>query len=1039
VASRRPASPYKFLDSYGVRDSRRFFGRDLETDLLLADVVVSRLVVLFAKTGTGKTSLINAGVRPRLHDRGYKTYFVRVREDPFAEARAALQAQAPKHFPVDGTLGEQLRGLAANVKRPVVVFFDQFEEFFLYTTNRDVATAQEFVAAIGELYDDAESGVHVVFSMREEWFVEMGFFRDRIPAIFHNDSNLRLRWFDRTQARDAIVKPAGEDAYERELVDTLIEELVESSRALSPTPPPGDIEPAQLQIVCDTLWREARNGVITLDDYRRLGEQGHGESVAQQILDRRLVQEFENLDKPQLDLLAALLPELETPARTKRVREYEDLVSSLQSTPAFTGDRDAIRALLERLRRERLLDILPRGDGEIVELTHDYLVTRLDELLTQIALIWPRRVLADGVKAFRKRKELLRSNVVRDVISAAGKLSLGSVEGGLLLRSALGHLVDVSPILPALVRSGAPVWTILEERIVTGAEAERARAVETLVLLGTPEADAVLAGALRHEEAAPHVLRLLSRAQTTGAVDLLVGALERPELAAQAEAALAELASAPGQPGVAGYARDKLRVRFSPGLADPASAPSTIQSIVRLDAPVAVELLEEALRRSDLVGHAREGLLTLTQSADVSVATRARAALVARVEQALTVGDPEPWCVETLEQLADPAGAELLGRMLDFAPLAPRARAGLLALQQSDRDDVVTAATRQLAERGAAPAPEPGPPPPPTPSPAPGPELSGQLEYHFDTVLRLLANGRLIPFLGPGASLVDRPPEKPWDFGTPFPPTDAELARYLATRNSYPEGELTDLPRVAEYAQLVFGRRWLNEQLREVFDQQYQPTRLHRFLARLPQHFRYRTGSTQIVATTSFDDSLERAFDEAGEAVDVVSYLAAGEGRGRFVHRSPGGRSSVIENPAEYTELRPGERTVILRFYGAVDRVDESRDSFVVTEDDYVDYASFAGGPVSFLPATLTAALGQSNLLFLGANLRDLNFRILLNSLWQHQSFTPDSWAVQQGASKVDIELWRRKNVELVDAPLAGYAAELERRLFEFDVAAVPA
>ena len=52
-----PDSPYKFLDPYGFDDEDLFFGRDEEIKVLVADVVVSRLVVLFAPTGTGKTSL----------------------------------------------------------------------------------------------------------------------------------------------------------------------------------------------------------------------------------------------------------------------------------------------------------------------------------------------------------------------------------------------------------------------------------------------------------------------------------------------------------------------------------------------------------------------------------------------------------------------------------------------------------------------------------------------------------------------------------------------------------------------------------------------------------------------------------------------------------------------------------------------------------------------------------------------------------------------------------------------------------------------
>src|SRR6476660_1150097 len=86
-------SPYKFLEyyDYTTGDQELFFGRERETQILLSDIIVRRLVVLFAKTGTGKTSLINAGVRPLLDKRGYATYFVRVSDDPIASAREVLR------------------------------------------------------------------------------------------------------------------------------------------------------------------------------------------------------------------------------------------------------------------------------------------------------------------------------------------------------------------------------------------------------------------------------------------------------------------------------------------------------------------------------------------------------------------------------------------------------------------------------------------------------------------------------------------------------------------------------------------------------------------------------------------------------------------------------------------------------------------------------------------------------------------------------------------------------------------------------------
>ena len=86
--------PYKFLDSYGPGDHDIFVSRDREVETLVGDVISSRLVVLFAKTGTGKTSLINAGVRPRLADLDYETFYARVEHDPVDAVRNVLRNEA---------------------------------------------------------------------------------------------------------------------------------------------------------------------------------------------------------------------------------------------------------------------------------------------------------------------------------------------------------------------------------------------------------------------------------------------------------------------------------------------------------------------------------------------------------------------------------------------------------------------------------------------------------------------------------------------------------------------------------------------------------------------------------------------------------------------------------------------------------------------------------------------------------------------------------------------------------------------------------
>src|SRR5215212_2948834 len=94
----RTDSPYKFLDSYDEGDRNIFFGRQRETQILLADIIVSGLVLLFAETGTGKTSLIKAGVTPLLNERDYVTFFVRISEDPAVSLRDEI-----------GSSGDRLR------------------------------------------------------------------------------------------------------------------------------------------------------------------------------------------------------------------------------------------------------------------------------------------------------------------------------------------------------------------------------------------------------------------------------------------------------------------------------------------------------------------------------------------------------------------------------------------------------------------------------------------------------------------------------------------------------------------------------------------------------------------------------------------------------------------------------------------------------------------------------------------------------------------------------------------------------------------
>ena len=118
------------------------------------------------------------------------------------------------------------------------------------------------------------------------------------------------------------------------------------------------------------------------------------------------------------------------------------------------------------------------------------------------------------------------------------------------------------------------------------------------------------------------------------------------------------------------------------------------------------------------------------------------------------------------------------------------------------------------------------------------------------------------------------------------------------------------------------------------------------------------------------DDALERAFDAAGEPYDVVWYIADREERGKFWHRPPGGKPQLILRPKAYDGLALEERTVILKIHGNVDRSDPDRDSYVITEDHYIEYLTKTEVD-QLIPVEVLAKLKRSHILFLGYGMQD--------------------------------------------------------------------
>jgi len=294
---------------------------------------------------------------------------------------------------------------------------------------------------------------------------------------------------------------------------------------------------------------------------------------------------------------------------------------------------------------------------------------------------------------------------------------------------------------------------------------------------------------------------------------------------------------------------------------------------------------------------------------------------------------------------------------------------------------------------------------------------------------RLLA-GKVVPFLGAGVNQVGR--DGVFAPGSDLP-SGPELAKYLADYFAY-TGDNTDLVRVSQFASVVGGMGPLYEKLREVFDGHYGPTELHRFLARIPRNLRLASEEPkyQVIVTTNYDDALEVAFDEAGEEYSLVKYIADGPDRGRFSHRPPNGEAKVVDRPNEYTELSSDKCSVIVKIHGAVDRADPNKDSYVITEDHYIDYLVNTN-ITELIPLKLLDTLRASHFLFLGYSLSDWNLRVILNRIWGDKQLGNESWAIQKNPEWLARKAWPRRGVQILDIDLGEYVTGLQSVLDELE------
>ncbi len=202
----------------------------------------------------------------------------------------------------------------------------------------------------------------------------------------------------------------------------------------------------------------------------------------------------------------------------------------------------------------------------------------------------------------------------------------------------------------------------------------------------------------------------------------------------------------------------------------------------------------------------------------------------------------------------------------------------------------------------------------------------------------------------------------------------------MAKEYSYPFGDDDlDLLRVTQWAADRTGIDGLYIYLHSIFDRDFRATPVHEVMASVPAYVRRQPVTDYpLIFTTNYDDTLERAFAARNESLDVLTYVANEEDKDRvkFRHVGPDGATKIIKVANKYPGVTLRERPVVVKLHGAVRRAPDAYppedDSYVVTEDDYMDCLT-RNDITANLPMAVRTRMKRCNYLFLGYSLRDWN------------------------------------------------------------------
>jgi WD40 repeat protein len=383
---RNKLQPYVGPRPFERGDQALFFGRDREARDLLSLVVAHEAVLLYAQSGAGKTSLLNAMLIPFLEEKGFQVL-------PTARVRGSIPEgiepdQIPNLYVLntlvswagDESQPEDLARMSLaqflsareqpddeeeegtdSTRRAII--FDQFEELFSFYPER-WKEREDFFRQVAEILTDP--ALRVLFAMREDYLASLTPYASLLPERLR--TRYRLERLRAEAAQQAVEKPLQDTGYSFAdgVAASLVQELL-NIKAKSVTDEmvdvPGEyVEPVQLQVVCQNLWLNLPSNVevITADHLQSFGDV---EEALRSFYERAIETAEAKSGVNKDDLRRWFHEQLITPVGTRGT--------------VFRGDEQTggiLNSAVDMLEDQHIIRAEMRSGARWYELTHDRLI-----------------------------------------------------------------------------------------------------------------------------------------------------------------------------------------------------------------------------------------------------------------------------------------------------------------------------------------------------------------------------------------------------------------------------------------------------------------------------------------------------------------------------------------------------------------------------------------------------------------------------------------------------------------------------------------